>query len=111
MDPPLISDGQSRASSPEEVYNDFLTLPKSPKGCLVYLLQKNDYEIEEIKEWLTSASKILADIRKCDFELLSTLPSNYSFFYLIYSPDIEQNQISDNVTVDENTNRKYEKKL
>jgi len=111
MDPPLISDGQLRACSPEESYEEILPFPKSPKGCLIYLLKKEDFEDKQLNEWVTVFSKLLAEKRECDFELLSSLPSNYSFFNLIYSPDISQNHISEEIKEDNTSKRKYEEKL
>jgi len=111
MDPPLISDGQERACNPEDSYNEILPFPKSPRGCLIYLLKKENFENEKINEWLTAFSKLLAEKRECDFELLSSLPSYYSFFFLIYSPDIKQNQISEEIQIDDISKRKYEEKL
>jgi len=111
MDPPLISDGQLRACNQVEFYETLLPFPKSSIGCLVYLI-KNDSDVsEDMLKWLKPSSKRLAEIRKCDFELLSSFPSNYKFYTLIYSPDENQNFISENILIDEESKRKYNKNV
>jgi len=107
MDPPLISDGQTRSSNPEQYYDTLLPFPNSNIGSLIYLIKNNKDSNEKCLEWLNQASKRLAEIRNCDFELLTALPSNYSFFSFIYSPDNSHNLISNDSLVDEESKRKY----
>eukprot|EP00833_Pecoramyces_ruminatium_P001055 jgi/Orpsp1_1/1175087/evm.model.c7180000052559.1 len=74
MDPPLISDGQTRACNPEKSFEKLLPFPKSPIGCLVYLIKNEKSVDQEMLKWLNQLSLKLSEMRKCDFELLNSFP-------------------------------------
>eukprot|EP00833_Pecoramyces_ruminatium_P012661 jgi/Orpsp1_1/1186693/evm.model.d7180000052560.1 len=110
MDPPLISDGQTRACNPEKSFEKLLPFPKSPIGCLVYLIKNEKSVDQEMLKWLNQLSLKLSEMRKCDFELLNSFPSNYNFYTFVFSPDKSQKFISDDILTDDETKRKYIKK-